>query len=466
MVLDARNTVWNVLLPACDGDVNNLQGVKPFDRMMVSRAESSPAQKSTYFVYGANHNFFNTEWQESDSPGCVGVNNPQLWTAGDIGSEDQRNTSRASLLALFRGNVYSPTAGAYDYTFNANFNPSNGLLVPASTVKRGFTNSPDPSVTSDCSTVLEDFNQSTGTSSCGVANCASKGITIAHPTFVPNHATQLTAAQISWQSPEAFTTNSQPPGAGADISGYATLDFRISRQNSALNPPDPTDFLVSLVLDDGTDCGAASDPVALSWYLDPLEGPVGGISGGLHPILQTIRIPLPDFGLANLTQVRGVRFDVGDGAGTPTGAIYMSNIRLSSDGGPAPAPLEGLAQSLGRFAKASSNAPVDSEEVASTNVVADIRRVTNGAIGGAGVEIELFSDRAFPVRGELPVLQIGNDAFSLSGYPADGDTHRLIFSLSEQQFAQASAGASVSVQYGAGEGRDRWEFGTFEKVLR
>src|SRR5262249_17944517 len=61
-VLDAKNTAWNVLLPMCDGDVSDLQGMHPFDRMMAANDEEKAAPKSMFAVWGANHNFYNTEW--------------------------------------------------------------------------------------------------------------------------------------------------------------------------------------------------------------------------------------------------------------------------------------------------------------------------------------------------------------------------------------------------------------------
>ena len=48
----------------------HLEGVDPFDRMLQLLREPAQLPKSTVGVYGANHNFFNTEWQESDFGGC------------------------------------------------------------------------------------------------------------------------------------------------------------------------------------------------------------------------------------------------------------------------------------------------------------------------------------------------------------------------------------------------------------
>jgi dienelactone hydrolase len=49
-----------VVLPACDGDVSDLQGQQYLD--VARDALSDGALRSTVLVPGANHNFFNTEW--------------------------------------------------------------------------------------------------------------------------------------------------------------------------------------------------------------------------------------------------------------------------------------------------------------------------------------------------------------------------------------------------------------------
>ena len=70
-VLDASGVAWNVLLPFCDGDVSSVEGVQVFDRQLLRRTDAGKLPKSTFAVWGANHNFYNTEWQQSDSPGCA-----------------------------------------------------------------------------------------------------------------------------------------------------------------------------------------------------------------------------------------------------------------------------------------------------------------------------------------------------------------------------------------------------------
>ena len=116
---------------------------------MLKTSESPARFKATYTAWGTNHNFYNTEWQFSDSPGCLGQTRlfPRL-----LGSADQRAVSSASFLAFMRGNV----GAIADPVFNQNFNPQfalPALVANVTRVDRGYTDSPSATVT----TVFDDF---------------------------------------------------------------------------------------------------------------------------------------------------------------------------------------------------------------------------------------------------------------------------------------------------------------------
>lgn len=153
---------------------------------------------------------------------------------------------------------------------------------------------------------------------------------------VLNHDPSLHAAKIDWLSsgPNTFyQANWAVAGAGTDVSSFQNLDFRVSRRlNTVDNPAGRTTFSIQLVLANGL-----SNAVSLCKYID-LRGPVGGIAcvpqpgGGclnetnLHELLQTVRIPLGDFGTVDLTKVRGVRFSFNN---TSSGSINLANIRFT-----------------------------------------------------------------------------------------------------------------------------------------
>jgi len=335
--LQAEGTSWNVLLPMCDGDVSLLSGVRSFDRMIGLSSESPTTMKSTYTVWGANHNFYNTEWQVVENEAiCVGRGNSgaQLWMSGAIGSASQQQTGLATVLALIRGNV---GAGA-DSNFNKNFNTRYGLpsvVTSVTKVDRGFM----PTLDSVNNLVGDDFTQqAVNTDLCAAGSGDDCSGVTAAVTLVPEHDDTLHAAAINWLSSGSNTyyqDNWATAGNGTDVSSFLNLDFRISRQLNqvASNPAGRTNFSIQLVLANGL-----STPVSLCKYTD-LRGPVGVFrcinnpgtgctqyATFLHSILQTVRIPLADFGSVDLTKVRGVRFSFNN---TSSGSIYLTNIRFT-----------------------------------------------------------------------------------------------------------------------------------------
>ncbi len=349
--LNADGTAWNILLPMCDGDVFTLGGVRVFDRSLRLNSESPATQKSTYTVWGANHNFYNTEWQDSDPgsiPGvgrppsaCIGSGNTPLFSyptppGNSSGSLQQQQTALASLLALFRANVGASNTPS----FNQNFDPrydEPAVVTGVTRVDRGYTASPHTSVT----TVIQDFDQVLGNNYCSTPGVCGSGVT-ATTAEIPHHDysdsgviynPEQKAALVSWGSSgcdQYFQVNAASP---INLSGYQTLDFRTSRRNdSAVNSSTATSLSIRLVTATGV-----SNPLPLKKYTN-LTGPVGGyalVQGGssmwvedYRPILQSVRIPLTDFTGVNLdlTQVQAVKFVFND---TSTGIVYLANIRAS-----------------------------------------------------------------------------------------------------------------------------------------
>ncbi len=446
LILNASGVVWNVLLPMCDGDVSNLQGVKPFDRMLLDSSEPIPLQKSTFTVWGTNHNFYNTEWQISDSAGCFA--NKRLFDHL-YGSADERSVGLAAVLALFRGNV-GPSA---DPSFNRNFNPQIDLpssVTNITRVDRGF---------SDTRTVFDDF-PSTLTNSYD-----SGGVTFDFG-GVPNHSAVQRAAHVEWNGSGPatfFQSNWTSPGSGHDVSGYKTLDFRLSRQcgDAPCTKPDQffnfeTNFSIQLVGKNGQ----LSNPVQLKNYAS-LTGPVGGLVIGVgstpHPILETVRIQLTDFGSSSILQnLRGVRFTFDD---TKKDEIFLANIRFSANSGLNGASVAALE------AMPTADTPIDSgSSTNDTNSIKAMKSVTL-ANGQSGVDIQFTSNREFLPQGEMLVLKIGNSEFTNSRYPVTGETTAVTFTLTAAEFALLSQGDAVVVQYGSGAGAQAWNFGHVDKNM-
>jgi len=116
----------------------------------------------------------------------------------------------------------------------------------------------------------------------------------------------------------------------------------------------------------------------------------------------------------------------------------------------------------------SSSSPTPTPAPALAGLVVGIRQIAAAPLlqGRPAIEIEVRSERTFPVRDEITVLRIGAREFLLSRYPDNGDTHVLIFTLSTDEFAATTAGDPVVVQYGQGEQPDRWYLGRLDKTFR
>lgn len=101
---DADGVAWVAVVPTCDGDVSHLAGVRPADRLLYAGSDTS-AFSATVFAWGTNHNFYSTEWQTSDSSGCLG--HDALWPSpngahsGDC--PECREPALFATMALFRG---------------------------------------------------------------------------------------------------------------------------------------------------------------------------------------------------------------------------------------------------------------------------------------------------------------------------------------------------------------------------
>jgi hypothetical protein len=443
LTLNAAGTVWNVLLPMCDGDVFNLQGVRPFDRMMLITDESPARQKSTYTVWGANHNFYNTEWQISDSPGCF--KHKRLFDHL-LGSAEQRVTGLASVMALFRGNVGPLTDPMFNQNFNPDFAPPT-VVTNLTRVDRGHSDSPNSAVT----TVFDDF-PAPPTNTYQASNIAFALGGIA------NHSAEQRVAQIAWNGEGATTFLQSNRAANLDASAFKRLDFRVSRQcgdplctKPASLSNTETNFSVRLIDGDGN----MSSPAQLKDYIS-LTGPVGGLVTGVgsspHPILQTVRIPLDVFSGINLTRLRSVRFVFDD---TRRDEIFIGNVRLSTQGG------IGVASSAAELPSDDSPLDLGVSNKDDVNRVKSMRSVQ----GEAAVNIELTSNREFLPQGELLVLVIGDREFFVSGYPETGETNTIIFTLTREEFAQLRTGDPMSVQYGSEVRSNLWNFGRLDKSL-
>lgn len=103
-----RNGATNLaeVLPACDGDVFDLEGGHVFERVKYS-PQGAPFTKLQWFVQGANHNYFNTVWTDDDAQqnpvtGLDAACDPTSPTTVRLDPADQRRVGIALMASFVR----------------------------------------------------------------------------------------------------------------------------------------------------------------------------------------------------------------------------------------------------------------------------------------------------------------------------------------------------------------------------
>jgi hypothetical protein len=331
-ITDAYDIPFLHIVGMCDGELSTIPAVvsQHFDRLLRNAgSEQTTSFKATYGIYGANHRYFNSEWQQNDTPlGCV--NQTALFTgaANETGSQSQRDAGLTAVRAFFLATVGENR----DPTQMRIFDPA--YAAPAGPpIARAF--SPSPSYAN--SSHLEAFDNPKGINSNWVPNDYGGLLTYEHQTNAPEHDPSYPYAFIQWTSSSAnnyLQTNWISAGSGQDLSTNRFLEFRVERVGDQ-----PVDFNIQLVHADNT----RSSSVALSSYLtvpaQPGTKAVGGSSNTpsvfYHPPFRTVRIPLTAFAGANLKSLRGLRFTFNKvstcSAASPCG-VDLASIVATVDG--------------------------------------------------------------------------------------------------------------------------------------
>lgn len=437
-VLDADGTAWAVLLPMCDGDVSDLQGVLPFDRM-VTRAlgANAPTERppnTAISVWGANHNFYNTEWQTSDSNGCR--NHTALWSGTEIGSAKQRQTALATLMAFFRTHV-----GNTQEDFGRNLDGAFQLPASASTITR-VDRTFVKSATDESTLSLERFNRTAPQGSLGLTHVTSQ-VTLAYENRFP-HDLSLRVGKIGWQNASndtflQFRLANGPPGI--NLSLMESLDFDLSRPEDPRNMANvPTDFEVRIA----DTMGRISSPLILRDFFN-LIGPAGNSEGQL-PVVTSVRLPLSRFTGVDLSKIAMVQLTFNR---TAQGAIYLANLRASDNQTPTlyTTPLLPISLLPSQTSGMMLAAPVSTNELKRSRLVG--MKAIGSETGVPMTEIEVFRESGFPITNALPSIKVGEQEFYSGRYGPNGDTRRMIFRIPSAAATLIRSNQPATVRFGS-----------------
>ncbi|WP_020670270.1 alpha/beta hydrolase [Amycolatopsis nigrescens] len=332
------------LLPACDGDVSDLQGVHYYDDGRY-RIAGDRATRHVVTVPGANHNYFNSMWSESAGlPGSM-----DDWR-GEPGSPcapgqpsrlteaDQLATGNAYMGAFFR--YYLGGEDAFAPLWRGAGRLPSGIGAGVQTSYH------PPSATARRKDVYRFANPRGGVNDLGGAVTPAGGLTTqpcggesmetndsclrfaqADPQREPHRGWGFLGVQgqrVDWSSTSDSLTNEVPESAG-DLRGYAAVQFRAAVDyTSERNPRGQAQDLHLVLTDaDGRSAAARAGEFGTGLAYPPTTSDQDVIP---HLLLNPVRVPLSAFTGIDLAKVRSVKlaFDV-----RPTGSLTMADLSFT-----------------------------------------------------------------------------------------------------------------------------------------
>jgi hypothetical protein len=347
-----NNAALDVLLPYCDGDVSDLQGVHFYDDARYN-VPGDRAPKHYMLVMGANHNFYNTIWSpsspfpgaandwlafvpggHSDSQCGSGKNSQRLTEA------QQRGTGLAYMSAFFRAYVGGESQFIPILTGDAPPPPS----AQTSNLFVSYHAPDDPELRFDINRLLNDASLTVNTQGGAVTQTALTPYELCggdapqpqrclpdQPNARQPHTTPsarsplggLSQLKTGWNN---FTGNykNDLPAALGNVSGFQAIQFRVSVNFAdARNFADlAQDFRVVL-----TDASGSSASVRVSDVSSALLFPPGEVGPVPKVMLNTVRVPLSAFGGVNLHAVRSVQLAFNERL---QGAVLITDVAFAS----------------------------------------------------------------------------------------------------------------------------------------
>lgn len=345
-----NNAALNVLLPYCDGDVADLQGVHFYDDARYNvPGDQSP--KHYELVMGANHNFYNTIWSPGSTtiPGATndwlfvpnGQNDSHCGTKQGnqrLTEAQQRGTGLAYMSAFFRAYVGGESQFIPILTGAAPPPPS------AQTNQLFVSYHAPAALRFDVNRLLNDTNLSINTLGgaatqidltpyelCGggappANKCLPDQLNAQQPHTTPSarsSAPGMSQLKTGWNNLTGNYRNNIPPSLG-NVSGFQAVQFRVSVNFADVrNVPGLTqDFRVVL-----TDASGSSASVRVSDFSSALFYPPGEILAVPKVVLNTVRVPLSAFNGVNLNNVRSVQFTFNERL---QGGLLITDVAFAS----------------------------------------------------------------------------------------------------------------------------------------
>jgi len=346
-----NNAALNVMLPYCDGDVSDLQGVHFYDDARYNVA-GDQAPKHYELVMGANHNFFNTVWTPATSPFPGAANDWLAFVPGGhsdshcgsgpgnqrLTDAQQRGTGLAYLTAFFRAYVGGetqflpiltgdapPPASAQTNALFVSYHAPSGLRLDVNRLLNDTNLTVNTLGGAAIQTALTPY-ELCGSGAPPANKCLPDQLNAQQPHTTPSarsNAPGMSQLKTGWNDITGNYRNNVPPTLG-NVSGFQAVQFRVSVNFADVRNLEglAQDFRVVL-----TDAGGGSASVRVSDVSSALFFPPGEVAPVPKVVLNTVRIPLSAFSGVNLNAVRSVQFTFNERL---QGAVLITDVAFAS----------------------------------------------------------------------------------------------------------------------------------------
>lgn len=230
---------YMVILPNNDGDVSTLQGQRTYDRAFRPGGPDA-AEKSLVWIFGANHNFFNTTWTPGSGDPTASDDGQGL---GRLSPAAQRSAGCEVIGGFLRKELKSDASAASAFRGEVPFHSLQGLQMYLAHAR------PD-------ALVIDNFDQQNGDLVNTLGGAVNTSGTFSVNSVIPftisgpeqSFRGETNGLILSANGTARYET--AIPSAQRDIRRYKTLSIRIGRlRRGAGSPPpeQPADLIVTLV---------------------------------------------------------------------------------------------------------------------------------------------------------------------------------------------------------------------------
>ncbi|HKG47849.1 MAG TPA: hypothetical protein VKB02_14025 [Pyrinomonadaceae bacterium] len=346
-----NNAALNVMLPYCDGDVADLQGVHFYDDARYNvPGDTSP--KHYELVMGANHNFFNTIWSPGSSSFPGAANDWLAFVQGGhsdshcgsvpgnqrLTEAQQRGTGLAYMSAFFRayvggetqfiplltGDAPPPASAQTNNLFVSYHAPANLRLD----VNRLLNNTNLTTNTLGAAATQTDLSpyELCGGDAPQPQRCLPDQRNAQQPHTTPSARSSLrglSQLKTGWNN---FTGNyrNDLPAVLGNVSGFQAVQFRVSVNFADVRNVAGLAQDLRVVL---TDASGGSASVRVSDVSGALYFPPGEVLAVPKVVLNTVRVPLSAFSGVNLNAVRSVQFTFNERL---QGGVLITDVAFAS----------------------------------------------------------------------------------------------------------------------------------------